>query len=247
MHQLRVATRRLLAGLQAFDNVMPIAETTVLRTHTREMTKHLGEVRDLDVHLHDLATRKIDKQYLDNIAQARCAARARLTDILARGAIAGLQADFANLVDVSRSAQEITLSVDQAMESRVLPPLKALARLGSIVERSDTGKMHKLRLAVRDLGYQLECLPNIPQALTDAVSKLQDILGRHQDAHVAIRHLSESQQSKGVKAHIIRCKKRARRTQRSLSPAWQHFMRELDAYRHQRDRGRQSNFRSSHW
>lgn len=51
VHQSRVASRRMRAGLNFFDKCLPVKKTKKWRSHIRQVTKKLGQARDRDVQI----------------------------------------------------------------------------------------------------------------------------------------------------------------------------------------------------
>lgn len=200
VHQARVATRRLRSDLRTFGPLLDPAWVTPLRAELRWLGGELGVAREAEVllgHLRDHAhaagsdiegdARSFLTAALDehDAAQLRVLAALRtpryldLVDRLVQGAMAPPlrpEGDTARRRNVVRLARR---------------PWKHLAReykaLGS--EPSDPA-LHALRIRAKRARYAVEAVAGAvggeqPRKFAAALTDLQTVLGRHQDAIVA--------------------------------------------------------------
>jgi len=210
LHDMRVATRRLRAALSLFVDVLP--ETALkVGEELRWVGKMLGAVRDLDVQTEQLDT------WLDALEEAdrdavmglrallhkqRESARAAMLEMLDSRRYEAFVGRFGRTVRARHLARSGPASrparalAPDLIESRFRAVLKAGARIGPASTATD---YHRLRIRCKHLRYALEFLadlyPGETRPLIKRLVAVQDILGLHQDADVAIerlRHLAVS-------------------------------------------------------
>jgi triphosphatase len=205
VHQMRVVTRRVRAGLPAFANVLPPRAAEKLTKDIRWLTRNLGPIRDLDVHLEHLhiyqALLSRDERpslfrYQRHLEKRRREAHRSLLKALASDEYAWLVKDFdALLVETGKfEGPNQFMSIREAAEQQVRPILDRVLRKGQAIEKSSPPeKLHRLRIDVKRLRYQLEYLRSpYGKPMTKAakaLKRLQNTLGNHQDAYVAIEQL----------------------------------------------------------
>ena len=121
----------------------------------------------------------------------------------------------------------------------VLPQLKSILRQGrSITRKSPAERMHRLRIEIKRLRYQLEFLrepygSTLKQS-TRRLARLQTTLGKHQDACVAhnqlrryrINHELGNRQSRLFKRLCALEKDNARQQHSRFFKDWRKFERE---------------------
>ena len=203
VHEMRVATRRVRAALQVFSNVLPRAESNRLGDEIRWLGRILGRVRDLDVHLVDLARYKEQLRRKDAVGlaayQRRLQANRRLAHANLIRALTGdryraLPEKFRGLREARISLPESQQTIEENARLIVKPQLRAIRKLGRKITRSSPpDALHRLRIEIKRLRYQLEYLaepygkPLV--AATLKLRRLQQTLGDHQDACVASERL----------------------------------------------------------
>jgi CHAD domain-containing protein len=190
VHDMRVATRRLRSTLRTFRPLLDRARTEPLRAELRWLTQLLGDVRDGDVMAGRLARAvaaeppelvlgPVAARLQGRLAARTAEARAALTDGL----------DSRRYTDLLAALDRLSLPTD--------PPAKRLRKLArKAIHRADrrldtaTGdeQLHEARKAYKRARYAAEAL--VPLAgkpakqLAKRISKLQDVLGTHQDTIV---------------------------------------------------------------
>ncbi|MCZ6709685.1 MAG: CHAD domain-containing protein, partial [Gammaproteobacteria bacterium] len=194
------------AGLRAFANVLPPREADKLRTDIRWLTRNLGPVRDLDVHLEHLHSyqellggnaRPALSRYQRHLEKRRRRAHRSLIAALASDEYTGLIKDFGALVAATEifEGPNQFVTIREAAEQRVRPMLDRVLRKGEAIGKSTPPeKLHRLRIDVKRLRYQLEYLltpyGKPMRKAAKALRNLQNTLGDHQDAHVAMAQLT---------------------------------------------------------
>lgn len=206
LHDMRVATRRMRAAMSAFGAFLP-PRVQVLRAELGWVAAALGGVRDLDVQLERMAewrgpageershtldgieallaarrekARRVMLTALDSRRYDRLVERMSVT--LRRGAPRSFVPGLVPLLDVAPNL----------VEKRY----RRVRRLGdAIVPVSPPERYHELRIEAKKLRYALEFVgPVYGRQATDfgaRVTALQDVLGLHQDAYVAVAELEE--------------------------------------------------------
>ncbi len=214
LHDMRVATRRLRAAMSAFGPFLPPRIET-FRAQFGWIAAALGEVRDLDVQLERMSEWRAEvtpsqAAALDGVervlAERRHLARRRMLfalnsrryDLLVerfgaflrRGPIRSL---IPGRVDVLAVAPDL-------VERRY----RKVRKMGDRIKRSSPpADYHLLRIEAKKLRYALEFVGAIygKQAtdFSQRVTALQDVLGLHQDADVAMEMLHEMAGASGRK------------------------------------------------
>ena len=206
LHDLRVAVRRTRSALRIFSMALGESRARVLREDLRQIGTSLGALRDLDVFAENLrsfsgfapsetAAEEVIRLY---ISKLRAEGGTQLLRILTHK---GFYSVLARLESLSGSPCPKTVRaaytplameaprIIEASHSRVL---KTGRRLGA---NPSPEELHRMRILFKRLRYTCEFLSQaFPGPLGDLIKtcvKLQDCLGEHQDAIVAIGRYSE--------------------------------------------------------
>jgi CHAD domain-containing protein len=201
LHDMRVATRRLRAALRCFQDVLP-PSAAALNQELGWLASGLAAVRDLDVQLlrlQELATivPEHEQQSLGAIRDVlnadRDHARAELISLLdSERYAATLKLAFDLLGEVVVDGPDPTVA-DAAGEV-LTRPFQSLRKAGDRLNRdSPPDEFHALRKRAKRLRYTLEFVANqdspAARRFLRRLVVLQDLLGEHQDAEVAVAHL----------------------------------------------------------
>ena len=190
LHQLRVATRRLRAFLRAGRDLLDPETSEPLRAELRWLGSALGPVRDLDVLIEHLDVEVLElgadetqgRKLVRTLERSRRAARRRLLAALDSpryfALLDALERPFATVAD-EPSLDEI----HAAEHKRLRKSVDALAA------DSPDEELHAARIRVKRARYAAELRGDKPYV--QAAKRLQDILGEHQDAVVAIGKLRD--------------------------------------------------------
>ncbi len=213
LHDMRVATRRIRAALSTFREVLPVRFAR-FRDEMGWVADALGEVRDLDVQLEQLdewVAGSVDEDAvaLEPLRQLletrRRAARERMLAVLdsrryerlVTGFTAGLQ--HGPLRTSAMSRQPVLAAAPDLILRRYRTVRKRGRRIG---EGSPPSDYHRLRIGCKRLRYALEFVSEVyPKEIPSMVKRLvavQDILGLHQDAHVAVERLRSAVAADGA-------------------------------------------------
>jgi triphosphatase len=210
LHDMRVASRRLRAALSLFEDVLP-ASVLELREELAWIGGQLGKVRDLDVQLEQLeawiaAAAEEDAAALlalrSVLQEQRADARAAMLEALDSPRYDAFERGFGNELRTAQASggSAPALAVAPALiERRWSAVRKSAKRLGRSSPPQD---YHRLRIRCKRLRYALEFLTDVYAGRTRPVLKqlvaLQDVLGLHQDAFVAIERLRTLAAERGV-------------------------------------------------
>ena len=202
LHDMRVATRRLREALRSFELVLPAHQSDELRRELAWLGSGLSAVRDLDVQLERVAdvttlAAAADREAVDSIRAALSAdrevARAELTKVLDSARYRSMLASGADLL-TRPSDRRTSLSVGGGACALVEQPFRKFRKLGDRIQADSSPEdFHAVRKRAKRLRYTVEFLADVDQAsarrFVRRLVALQDILGKHQDAEVAIAQL----------------------------------------------------------
>jgi triphosphatase len=217
VHQLRVATRRTLAALAVFRDLVPARRRRWFEKRLRRIRRAAGTTRDLDVLTGHLA----------EPAAADCEAEPRLLAAQARRRLVTMLAKRRDLSrEPIRQVREALLAADwpgrverlidgisrrdssepfAAYARRRFPVL--LERFFSRADRklTDAAEIHRLRIAGKKLRYALEIFatvfpPAIRVACQEALERLQETLGQFTDHAAAADRFRRWAREDGVGA-----------------------------------------------
>lgn len=203
LHQVRVGLRRLRVVLSIALHFHVDAELEPLRAQVRSLCVKLGKSREWDVFvtqiLVPLCTRLPEHTGLRGILKASERARKKQHEEMS-GQL-GSQ-DFQRMLlrfgawlqtsqyDVSDTNLEIFAS--HILKKR----LKNVVKCGEVLREGDAEQLHSLRIACKKLRYSFEMFGSLfadakAKSYLDALSELQDVLGRLNDIAVTHRLLNE--------------------------------------------------------
>ena len=201
LHDMRVATRCMRAAIALFEAALP-AEVVGLREELGWVASALGAVRDLDVLIQQLEAWGKEPDGLDGRALAvvadvlsadRDQARANLVQTLDSPRYERLLAQCTAVLrrgPVGASPFSRVPAVDAA-PSLIEKRYRKVRKGGRRIDRtSKPADYHRLRIRAKRLRYALQFLAPIygrdVRALIRRTVRLQDLLGAHQDAEVAV-------------------------------------------------------------
>ena len=218
VHQMRVTTRRLRAGLQAFPLVLPEPATRRLRDELRWLGHVLGDARDLEVldqHF-QTALDRLPAELVIGPAKARVTAHFAPGQAAARDAVlAALDSDryFEILDELDRLLADPPRTAAAAQPAeRVLPravghAYRRTKRRVRRAKRAPAGAardvaLHEARKAAKRARYAAEAaepaLGQPARRFAKGMKAVQSVLGDHQDAVTARTVAREI----GMRAHL---------------------------------------------
>jgi CHAD domain-containing protein len=210
LHEMRVATRRLRAAIDFFEDVLP-ARAKALREELTWVAGVLGTVRDLDVQIErtegmdewaatwvtDPSSPAHPLQHLRDLLMAqRTAGRAELLTALDSTRWERLVSGLTVMVSHSpnRRSPAVRLPAVVALPELVMDRHRAVVKAARRAKRTGIiTDFHRLRIRCKRLRYSLEFTAGVyggrTVSFTRQLAKLQDSLGLMQDAEVGANRL----------------------------------------------------------
>ena len=195
VHQMRVACRRLRAALATFGEALP-PDLTAQNREIRWIARSLGDVRDLDVQRERLARARpligakaaaaIDALFAERREGARAEMLAALDSERYRACIERLS-ELLRARPAGGAGERPALDCAPALIARWR---RRVRREGDAIDgKSPESAYHDLRMTVRKLRYALEFFAPLHgeagEVYARHVTRLQNLLGEHQDAAIA--------------------------------------------------------------
>lgn len=247
VHQLRVATRRLRAGLRLFAPVIPASGFTEwARRELAWLGGEIGAVRDQDVLAETVRARakRLDADLRTALGplgvamhDERAAALAALVAVLDSPRCRRLLDRLATFAEAAPAARGLG-RLGAAAPGLLKPLLAGVLRTGrGLDERAPAEALHRLRVRTKRLRYALETLAGLGgkgmRRTLRRLERLQELLGAHQDAATAIAWLRRYAETPGVAtgtvlatgALIDRLGRRAGRLRGRFPRAWRRIDR----------------------
>ena len=212
LHDMRVAARRLRAGMQAFRPWLP-ARLETFRAQLGWVAAALGEVRDLDVQIERMdewrvgmdPARAATLDALQAVLEVqRRLARRRMLAVLDSKRYESVVTRFAELL--RRGAPASFLAgrppIVECAPGLLRQRYRRFRKGGDLITPASVpDAYHALRIEAKKLRYALEFVgPIYGKPATDfavRVTAIQDILGLHQDAEVAQTMLADIARAHG--------------------------------------------------
>lgn len=204
VHQMRVAARRLRSVLTTFQDLFELEWAQGLRDDLKWLASELGAIRDAEVLQErlDAHAQALPPGFAETARQTVDAALTRRRSAAQSGALAALRSDrhqflIQDLVEAANTPR----FTDQAYRTcrEALPP--AMAKSWKSLLKSAKGlslatpstNWHAARIKAKKARYAAEALNPVfgkkAGRLADRLSEVTELLGSHQDAHVAQQFL----------------------------------------------------------
>lgn len=204
VHQLRVWTRRSLAGLRLYGELLPRRRVKWIKRRLKRVRQAASDARDLDVLIGRLQQRSrkthAEAAWLEAARRQREAAQLAVVAVSKR-----LRRDrFARRVETLLDRVKLRRRSHAAAGSDRFGDW-AQAQLGASVERffaavprdqTDEAAMHRFRIRAKELRYSVELLagvlpPPIRKSVLSEAEAIQDRLGEINDLVTARQHLGQ--------------------------------------------------------
>lgn len=199
VHQARVATRRLRSHLRTFHSLLDPTWSEPLRAELGWLGAELGAVRDADVLLDRLRNRirRLDEAdqvaaqpLLDRLAHQQAEARAVLLDGLRSPRYLGLLDQLVEAAHRPRVVMLVGTSHTDTLRALVRKPWRRLREsVDALDDPAPDPALHAVRIRAKRARYAAEVVePAFGKPARDfakALTRIQDVLGEHQDAVVA--------------------------------------------------------------
>jgi triphosphatase len=256
IHQLRVALRRLRSALGMFNRLVPCAEFDAFRVEAKSIATALGPARECDAFSDLLAAGPRQVSAGGSVFAAIDAALAKRRKALyaeARDLIDAKEtAAFALRLQAFLSRRGWRNAGNQGSPSLAAPVTqfssqtlnrlrKRVLKRGKKLVSLPDDERHRVRIALKNLRYAAEFFgglygePGNCRSYLRAVSRLQDILGAHNDAAGAQTLLdalgarAEAETAFAAGVVLGWCERHAEIAETELDEAWRRFKR-LDAF-----------------
>jgi inorganic triphosphatase YgiF len=207
IHQMRVAARRLRACIRLFAPLLPEAFVEAILLPLHSLMGLLGQVRDLDVLLTEIAapvTAALPGEprlaaLTGIITDRRYHARAEAVRQLASQKYGQLTLRIATLLHqlAETDTSEVpTTTLDEFATTRLRRLRRKVQRLATAARPDDPAALHALRIGVKRLRYALEFFTPLDhrkarRRLADRLAEVQTTLGQLNDLASAGRLLME--------------------------------------------------------
>ncbi len=202
IHDLRVATRRAVAALDLFADLVPRRQGKWFRKKLREARRTAGEARDLDVfdvHLAEWIGDGLEGRIIrEQIAESRHDVQPRIKRLYEKLCKKDFRRRGRRIIKRVRwrhddGCQEPT--VKQTAQARCRPLVDRFIQ-ASRADLTDQGAQHLFRVAGKHLRYALEIFsgalgPSFRDNLYPQLVELQDRLGDANDLAAAIERLND--------------------------------------------------------
>jgi triphosphatase len=206
VHDMRVAIRRMRAAMSVFREALPV-RTQRLRDELKWVAGELGEVRDLDVQLEQFrewrrgmpdqdreALAPLVRRLEERHAEARAQVLTDLDSPRYERVVAGMT-DLLRRGPLRRSPASRTPALVAAPDILRRRRRKVRKQGDSLDPSSPPEDFHRLRIRTKRFRYAVEFLsplaPKPSRRLVRRLVAVQDCLGEHQDAQVAMAHIRE--------------------------------------------------------
>ena len=206
VHQARVGIRRLRSDLRTFGALLDADEVLPLRDELRWLQDALGKVRDLDAllaHLRGEASRlgpddsSGGDEILGQLVDERAAVHADLLEALRSERSAALLDRVARFAASPPFASaDVTRPATDVVPLLVRRPLRRLRRQADRLGTAPGDEeLHRVRILAKRLRYATDVAAPLAgkraRRAARALAKLQDVLGEHNDARLALERLRE--------------------------------------------------------
>lgn len=194
IHDLRVATRRLVTVLRVWKALVPARARRAAERALRRLRRRIGRARELEVHIalleerlpaHGATDRSVAAEALERFRErltcrrrsaARLVSPRRLKRLMRRVETAG--AGLGAPRPGRPGAPPVALAVERQLAEQAVTALKNAS------EHPDDVSLHEARVTIKKWRYTLECLnETVPGPARQPVRPLRRIQGELGDAH----------------------------------------------------------------
>jgi CHAD domain-containing protein len=209
IHDLRVATRRMVSALLLLESILGEDETSKVRRRVKRVMKKLGLLRDIQVQISFVKKWKTTQSvadFLQSLERAEKREKARVRDYLGaprRKRVLQAAKDYER--DAAKQLKKIPLATLKAKLERVLAGQRAdMKAAQQHLVGTNPGTLHELRITSRKLRYSLEAaagtLGAAPRSELQGLRRRQTQLGRQRDLQLLDAKYAEWRQKNGSSA-----------------------------------------------
>jgi CHAD domain-containing protein len=191
IHDLRVATRRLVAVLRVWKELVPARARRDAERALRRLRRRIGRARELEVHIALLEERfaaravtacppaaEVLERLRERLTRRRRSAARRVSPRRLRRVLRRVEAAGAGLDAPRPGTSPRALTVEHRMAGQAASALKSAS------EHPDDVSLHEARVTVKKWRYTLECLgETMPGATPQPVRPLRRIQRELGEAH----------------------------------------------------------------
>ena len=216
VHQLRVATRRLLSALNLFQELLPKKARKRTAKRLKRIRRAAGRARDLDVLIESQSIiANADKRMVKQLKEKRTRAQQPIlkvrdkTDRSVRAA-----KDMNKLLYAAESSQVGRSRIFSDWSRRKLGKLVARFFAQSVSDQADAEQLHRFRIAAKEFRYSLDVLeagfpPHSFGSIAKDLRRLQNRLGEINDSVVAIQRFKTiKERDKRFDGSLLKARKR---------------------------------------
>lgn len=222
VHQMRVAARRLRSTFSTYRTLLDPEAIAYAREDLAWLARELGAVRDTEV-IHELLLDLVDslpeeidrttaRSTIDRwFARRMPAARASVMAALRTDRHDQLLEELIGFVSDPPVTDEAFQPVDEVLLPRVQRAWKGLAkRVAALTAHASDDEWHQVRIRAKKARYAAEGLSSVMgtrmRRCAENLGDVTDLLGVHQDAHVAratLRSLAEGSDTTTAEAFAL--------------------------------------------
>jgi CHAD domain-containing protein len=199
---MRVSMRRTRAVMKAFKDMLGDDVVSHFNKELRWLARNLGRARDADVTergVRDAGDVDAD-HYEQFLEQETISAYEHLVEVLQSERCSSLESELGRFVAAGPTSAMREkfgkLSIAECAGQFVRSALTELLAHGDAIDAESAAKqLHKLRIETKRFRYLLDFFSTVQPDrwlhTMEAVKKLQDVLGEHQDAVTAVNRLAD--------------------------------------------------------
>lgn len=242
VHQLRVATRRVLATLRLYAPVLPIKESQWIAKQMRRIRSAAGTARDLDVLMSRYRSRgRKNQTVLRHLKRQRREAQHSICQLCES------LMETSKLPRHCRRLLKKSSACSEGQPLHVFAAIQLQSQAASFFAAAPAGRttvtrLHRFRIEAKRFRYAIEligdCFPGPLNAqIYPSVCKTQDLLGAVNDRSVALRRMKallrqaeKKKVRKRLKALITKERRHLKRCRNRFQKWWTpSFASELEA------------------
>lgn len=205
VHKMRVAIRQTRSAFRLLDAYFSPGLLRAYRKDMRRVMRALGDVRDLDVMIHDLSAFQTPMDetqtaalhdVIESLDQRRTVARQGLLSVLDSKAYRRFLRDYADFLTTPGAGASMPAEgtatpfrVRHILPTMIYEHLAAVRAYDSLLDEASATMLHALRIEFKGLRYSVTLFSDVlGKEIGDFIEELkqmQDLLGRFNDIEVA--------------------------------------------------------------
>lgn len=233
VHQLRVSTRRSVAAMDLYQDLLPKRESKWIRKRLKRVRRAAGHARDLDVLAlsHQEDNGQPAAELLNRVKKQRHKAQRPIQKVYQQLSSKQCFARHSRALLCSVGKGRHNHHADQLFDDFARTRLKRILNRffeSSVYDTTDLTALHRFRIAGKELRYAMELLsPAFPDSFREelypVVEQLQDRLGEINDHAVASQRFGRWMNATHKKRKIAGLKQLMRNEQADLEMALERY------------------------